>query len=180
MSSLLALKSRNLRPYTLRNACATRDSAQKKRRRPHRSATGRYLGYLTSGPHFDDYRTMETNAAVRALGALAQPSRLAVFRLLVRQGPSGVAAGEIAAELDISPATLSFHLKELSQAGLVSARQDGRFIYYAADFAAMNRLLAFLTENCCAGDCGPGQSCKPSRSTRGTGSAARTRKGVKA
>ncbi len=124
---------------------------------------------------------METTDAVRALAALAQESRLAVFRLLVRQGPTGVAAGEIAAELGLLPATLSFHLKELSHAGLVSARQEGRFIYYSADFSAMNRLLAFLTENCCAVDCGTGSSCKSSqRPLRAASSSNRARKGVKA
>ena len=102
---------------------------------------------------------MKTESAVTALAALAQDTRLAVYRLLVQQGPSGMAAGEIAAAVDTSPATLSFHLKELSYAGLVSSRQEGRFVYYAANFDAMNGLIAFLTENCCAADCGP--SCEP-------------------
>ncbi|HYS12396.1 MAG TPA: metalloregulator ArsR/SmtB family transcription factor [Burkholderiaceae bacterium] len=101
---------------------------------------------------------MKSTQVVTALAALAQTTRLAVFRLLVQQGPSGLAAGEIAEKLSIAPATLSFHLKELSHAGLVSTRQDGRFIFYAADFAAMNDLLGFLTENCCAADCA---SCAP-------------------
>lgn len=103
---------------------------------------------------------MESTSVVRALAALAQQSRLAVYRLLVQQGPSGMAAGEIAAALDLAPATLSFHLKELANAGLVLARQDGRFVFYSADFEAMNALLAFLTENCCAADCGAG-NCRP-------------------
>jgi len=107
---------------------------------------------------------MESIAAVRALGALAQETRLSVFRLLVQQGPSGVAAGEIAEQLEIAPATLSFHLKELSHAGLVSARQDGRFIFYGANFETMNELLAYMTENCCAADCGPGAICAPTAS----------------
>ena len=102
---------------------------------------------------------MKTDEVVTALAAMAQGTRLAVFRLLVQQGPTGLAAGEIAAKLDIAPATLSFHLKELNRAGLVKPRQDGRFIYYAADFAAMNELIGFLTENCCAADC---TSCGPS------------------
>jgi DNA-binding transcriptional ArsR family regulator len=97
---------------------------------------------------------MESQTVVKSLAALAQETRLSVYRLLVQQGPSGMAAGEIASQLDLAPATLSFHLKELSYAGLVKARQDGRFIFYAADFDAMNALLAFLTENCCAADCG--------------------------
>jgi DNA-binding transcriptional ArsR family regulator len=99
---------------------------------------------------------METTKAVRALSAIAQETRLAVFRLLVQQGPTGLAAGEIAARLGLAPATLSFHLKELSHAALVTMRQDGRFIYYAADFDSMNTLVRFLTENCCAAD---GASC---------------------
>jgi len=104
---------------------------------------------------------MESTDAIRALGALAQDTRLGVFRLLVQQGPSGVAAGEVAEHLAIAPATLSFHLKELSHAGLVTSRQEGRFIFYAANFTAMNDLLAYLTENCCVADCGPGASCAP-------------------
>lgn len=101
---------------------------------------------------------MKTISAVRALSALAQETRLQVFRRLVQQGASGLAAGEIAEHLGISPATLSFHLKELAHAKLVSARQDGRFIFYAANFAEMNRLLGYLTDNCCAAD---GGSCTP-------------------
>ena len=102
---------------------------------------------------------MESKTVVTALAALAQDTRLAVYRLLVQQGPSGLAAGEIAGQLSIAPATLSFHLKELSHAGLVSSRQEGRFVFYAANFDAMNALVAFLTENCCAADCGP--ACAP-------------------
>ena len=126
---------------------------------------------------------MKTRDAVRALAALAQDTRLAVYRLLVQQGPSGLAAGEIAAALAISPATLSFHLKEMSHAGLVMARQESRFIFYSADFSAMNELLAFMTENCCAADCGPHsptQACKPVQTIRAGKTAARTLKGVKA
>jgi len=126
---------------------------------------------------------METIDAVRALGALAQESRLAIFRLLVQQGPSGVAAGEIAAALGVSPATLSFHLKELSHAGLVKSLQQGRFIFYSADFDAMNTLLGFLTENCCAADCGPCspmESCKPIEPKRANHKPTRAAKGVKA
>ena len=94
---------------------------------------------------------METRNAVAALGALAQETRLSVFRLLVVAGPQGLAAGEIGAKLDVPPATLSFHLKELSHAGLVTFRQDGRFIYYSADYPAMSELISFLTEKCCLG-----------------------------
>ena len=98
---------------------------------------------------------MKAAQAVRALGALAQDTRLGVFRLLVKAGPAGLAAGRIGETLDVAPATLSFHLKELAQAGLVVARQENRFIYYSADFERMNGLLAFLTQNCCEG----GGSC---------------------
>ncbi len=107
---------------------------------------------------------MKTTKAVSALAALAQETRLAVFRLLVQQGASGMAAGEIAESLRISPASLSFHLKELAHASLVTSRQDGRFIFYSANYAEMNRLLGFLTENCCAADgvaCGPTAGCGP-------------------
>lgn len=98
---------------------------------------------------------MNAAEAVNALGALAQGTRLEVFRLLVKAGPSGLAAGKIGVTLDVAPATLSFHLKELAQAGLVVARQENRFIYYSAEFDRMNGLLAFLTQNCCEG----GGSC---------------------
>ena len=94
---------------------------------------------------------MESNQVVAALGALAQESRLAVHRLLVESGPEGLAAGVIGEKLGLAPATLSFHLKELARAGLVSARQDGRYIYYAADFERMAALMSYLTRNCCRG-----------------------------
>jgi ArsR family transcriptional regulator len=94
---------------------------------------------------------MKIETAVTRLAALAQNSRLAVFRLLVRQGPAGMPAGQIAERLGVAPNALSFHLKELSNAGLLKSRQEGRFIYYSPDFKAMNALLGYLTENCCAG-----------------------------
>ncbi|HUP91562.1 MAG TPA: metalloregulator ArsR/SmtB family transcription factor [Solimonas sp.] len=100
---------------------------------------------------------MKATTAVERLWALAQQSRLAIFRQLVQAGPEGRAAGEIASALRIPAATLSFHLKELSGAGLVRSRQDGRYIYYYPDLVAMNELLGYLTENCC----GSGQSCVP-------------------
>ena len=93
---------------------------------------------------------MKIDAAVTKLAALAQASRLSVFRLLVEQGPDGLPAGEIATRLGIAPSALSFHLKELSNAGLLKSRQHGRFIYYAPDFKAMNALLGYLTDHCCA------------------------------
>src|SRR4029077_17077577 len=94
---------------------------------------------------------METKAAAKALAALAQETRLSIFRLLVQAGPEGVAAGQIGESLEVPNATLSFHLKELSHAGLVSARQEGRFIYYSTDFERMAALMTFLTQNCCQG-----------------------------
>src|SRR5829696_1730852 len=94
---------------------------------------------------------METKDAVTGLAALAHETRLSVFRLLVAAGPSGLAAGLIGEKLEVPPATLSFHLKELNRAGLVTSRQDGRFIYYATDFERMAALMTFLTQNCCQG-----------------------------
>jgi len=100
---------------------------------------------------------MKTTDAVRALAALAQETRLNIYRLLVEAGPTGLAAGEIAAAVGASPANLSFHMKELAHAGLVASRQHGRFVFYSAHFDHMNRLLGFLTDNCCARDglCAP-------------------------
>lgn len=95
---------------------------------------------------------MKSDKAVSGLAALAHGSRLAVFRLLVQKGPEGLCPGDIQAKLKLAPATLSFHLKELTQAGLLKARQEGRFIYYAPNFPAMNALLGYLTENCCQGE----------------------------
>jgi DNA-binding transcriptional ArsR family regulator len=94
---------------------------------------------------------MKTSLAVRALAALAQESRLAAFRMLVRKGPAGTYPAELATRLKVAPPTLSFHLKELANAGLVQARPEGRRIRYSADFRAMGELVAYLTENCCEG-----------------------------
>lgn len=94
---------------------------------------------------------MEKTAAVAALAALAQGSRLDVFRLLVRAGAEGMPAGRIGEQLGLPAATLSFHLNQLRQAGLVTFRREGRSLIYAAAYDAMNRLLAYLTENCCQG-----------------------------
>jgi ArsR family transcriptional regulator, arsenate/arsenite/antimonite-responsive transcriptional repressor len=95
---------------------------------------------------------MKPAQAVKALSALAQSTRLAIFRLLVERGPGGMAAGQVAEKLKVSPATLSFHFRTLSHAGLIESRQEGRFIYYAANFTVMNSMVAYLTENCCGGD----------------------------
>src|SRR5947207_11859118 len=109
---------------------------------------------------------METTSALLALGALAQETRLGVFRVLVEAGAAGLSVGEIAASVKSSPATLSFHLKELSHAGLIVARHEGRYIYYAANYAQMNGLIGYLSDNCCARDCGPRLSKR--RVRRGT------------
>jgi DNA-binding transcriptional ArsR family regulator len=101
-------------------------------------------------------KNMDTKTVIAALAALAQDSRLAVFRLLVQTGPEGMAASKIGEQLGIAPSSLSFHLKELARADLVTPRQDGRFIIYAANFQTMNKVLGFLTENCCGGNpCSP-------------------------
>ena len=94
---------------------------------------------------------MKTKAALSALIGLSQESRLDIFRLLVEQGPEGMPAGEIAERLGMANPTLSFHLKELSHAGLITGRQAGRFIYYSPKFSTVNALVDYLTENCCKG-----------------------------
>ena len=92
---------------------------------------------------------METSNVLTALAALSQETRLAAYRLLVRHAPEGLPAGQIAEQLDIAPASLSFHLKELTRAGLIVARPDGRFVWYRADLDAMNGVVGYLTDNCC-------------------------------
>ena len=94
---------------------------------------------------------MKTPQAVKALAALAQDTRLAIYRLLVQQGPEGLSAGAIAQRLALPAATLSFHLKELANAGMVESRQAGRFVFYSANYDQMNGLLGYLTQNCCQG-----------------------------
>ena len=95
---------------------------------------------------------MKVNVAVTALGALAHETRLQIFRLLVKAGASGLSVGKIAEALAIEAnGRLTFHLKELVAAGLASSRQEGRFVFYAADYPAMNELLRYLTEDCCGG-----------------------------
>jgi arsenate reductase len=96
--------------------------------------------------------TMDSHEAVRRLAALAQDTRLAIWRTLVRRGPAGIAAGRIADHLGLQPSTLSFHLKEMTAAGLLVRRPEGRTVIYSADFASFDRLLGFLTEDCCDGN----------------------------
>lgn len=100
---------------------------------------------------------MDQHRAISALGALAQETRLELFRLLVARGQEGLPAGAIAERLGVAPSSLSFHLQQLLHAGLVTQRRAGRQLIYAAEYEAMNALLAYLTENCC----GRGASCAP-------------------
>lgn len=102
---------------------------------------------------------MNSDSAVVALTALAQSSRLAIFRLLVTSGSDGISAGKIGQELSLPAATLSFHLKELSHAGLIQGTQEGKFVFYRVNFFQMNALLAFLAEHCCQGS---GTDCEVS------------------
>ena len=120
---------------------------------------------------------MESTAAVRRLAALAHESRLAVFRALVQAGRPGLAATEIANAVGAPPSTTSFHLKELMAAELITPRQDGRFIFYSANYDAMSELVAFMTEKCCQGMPAPqaarigkavASCCAPKTSAKGT------------
>jgi DNA-binding transcriptional ArsR family regulator len=112
---------------------------------------------LAHREYFDNNKNMETISATAMLAALAQETRLAIFRLLVEAGPEGMNAGAIAESLRVPAATLSFHVAQLSRAGLVLGRQESRFVFYSANFAAMDDLVAFLTDNCCRG----GEPCLP-------------------
>jgi ArsR family transcriptional regulator len=110
---------------------------------------------------------MKKERAIAALAALAQESRLDVFRMLVQSGPDGMPAGEIGAKLGVPSPTLSFHLNQLKYAGLVTCKRDSRSIIYSADYKAMNDLISYLMENCCRGNaelCAP-VVCKPARDT---------------
>ena len=105
---------------------------------------------------------MNSEQTIRALGALAQEHRLAVFRLLVQAGAEGMAAGAIAQTLDVPPSSMSFHLAQLSNAGLITQRRQSRSLIYTADYAAMNALMSYLTENCCGGAaCATDAACPP-------------------
>lgn len=107
---------------------------------------------------------MDSKSVVGALNALAHEHRLAVFRLLVQAGPLGLPAGTISTEIGISPASMSFHLKDLVRAQLIDQRHEGRNIFYSARFETMNGLLSYLTENCCGGNpCSP--VCMPECAT---------------
>ena len=114
--------------------------------------------------------------AITALGALAQETRLDVFRLLVMQGPVGLPAGVIADRLAVLPASLTFHLQQLVHAGLITQRRLGRQLIYSAEYGTMNELLAYLTENCCGRDAVCPPACNPADTfTKGEGNEASTR-----
>ena len=104
---------------------------------------------LATSPIYPGHAPIDAARAVTALAALAQPSRLAIFRALVEHAPGGLTPGELSARHDIAPATLSFHLKELANAGLVTDRREGRRIRYCADLASMNALVGYLVDHCC-------------------------------
>jgi ArsR family transcriptional regulator, arsenate/arsenite/antimonite-responsive transcriptional repressor len=106
---------------------------------------------------------MNTAQIIEALGALAHEHRLAIYRRLVARGPEGLSAGVIADKLGLAPSSLTFHLQNLQRAGLITQRRDGRQLIYAVDFAAMNSLVGYLTENCCAGAQDCSTACAPPR-----------------
>ena len=110
---------------------------------------------------------MQTKQVIDALGALAHDTRLQVYRMLVQQGPAGVPAGTIAERLGIPPSSLTFHLQQLLHAGLATQRRLGRQIIYTADYAAMNGLMAYLTENCCGGAAACAPACNLAPSMKG-------------
>jgi DNA-binding transcriptional ArsR family regulator len=103
---------------------------------------------------------MELENAATLLAALGHPSRLSIYRLLVEAGPDGLNAGAIGEQLEMAPATLSFHLAHLNRVGLITGRRESRFIHYATNYLVMNELLSFLTRNCCQGEpCVPDIAC---------------------
>lgn len=114
---------------------------------------------------------MKTLSAAELLAALGHESRLAIFRLLVEAGPQGLVASAIGEKLAMAPATLSFHLAHLTRVGLIHNQRESRFIRYSTDFAAMDELIAFLTNNCCQG-----QACLPKTSELGTIAKRRSRR----
>ncbi|MEO8507041.1 MAG: metalloregulator ArsR/SmtB family transcription factor [Betaproteobacteria bacterium] len=104
---------------------------------------------------------MQMKPILLALAALAQETRLSVYRLLVEHAPEGLTAGEVAERLGVAPASLSFHLKELTRAGLIVPRPEGRFVWYSADLDAMNGVVGYLTENCCRSSTVCDPKCAP-------------------
>lgn len=130
-------------------------------------------GAVDSPKQFDNIGTMEKSDAIVALAALAQDTRLDVFRLLVQAGPEGLPAGRIGDVLGLPSATLSFHLNQLRHAGMVNFRREGRSLIYAAEYATMNALLSYLTENCCGGT---DAACAPAWTPQAVATAARPEK----
>ncbi len=121
---------------------------------------------LNCARYFYIYEIMKASKVIAALGALAQETRLGVFRLLVQRGREGMPAGAIGERLGLPSPTLSFHLNQLRQAGLVNSRRESRSIIYGANYKTMNRLLAYLTENCCGGRperCAAPEACAPAQ-----------------
>jgi ArsR family transcriptional regulator, arsenate/arsenite/antimonite-responsive transcriptional repressor len=114
-------------------------------------------------PYFWKYRIMETDDVLAALSALSHETRLAAFRELVQAGPEGISVGELRERLDLPPATLTAHLNGLRAAALIDDEREGRVIRLRANYSQMNALIAYLTENCCAGSahCAPAIACKP-------------------
>lgn len=112
---------------------------------------------------------MKIEQVVEALGALAHEHRLAIYRMLVEAGPAGLSAGAIAERLGVPPSSLTFHTQGLVRAGLATQRRVSRQLIYSADYAAMNGLVGYLTENCCGGDSVCGSSCNPAQSPVLTG-----------
>lgn len=117
---------------------------------------------------------MEAKAIIAALGALAHETRLAVFRMLVERGPDGLSAGTIAERLGLPPSSLTFHLQQLTHAGLITQRRLGRQLIYATDFAAMNDVMGYLTENCCSGTAVCAPVCRPAAAGKASASKRRS------
>ena len=154
----------NEKNFTLKTTGAAIAAISKTQRIRHRHCSA--SKNLTRHYYFHNIGNMEIKNTIHALSALAQESRLAIFRLLVVAGPAGMPVGKIAEELNLANATLSFHLKELTNAALTTATPNGRSISYAANFTTMQALIAYLTENCCAGaGCAPAGKSKSACST---------------
>ena len=109
---------------------------------------------------------MKTGQAIEALGALAHEHRLAIYRLLVERGPEGLSAGAIAEGVGLAPSSLTFHLQSLQRSGLLFQRRESRSLIYSVDFDAMNGLVSYLTENCCAGSASCSVECKPVKASK--------------
>lgn len=122
----------------------------------HHDSSETSVSTVAPDRYFDYYRNMKSKDVVAALAALAHESRLAVFRALVEAGPPGISAGQLSTSLDVPASSMSFHLKELTHAGLIENRHEGRYVIYTARFENMNALLGYLTAICCGGNpCSP-------------------------